>query len=212
MTGLTPSNHTNPVLRGGFVVNLLMCRGVGLPSDPAILSMVTPPDPYSAPTGRERFDMHSELAVCAGCHVQMDPMGYALENFDAVGLYRTTEGGQTIDASGEVPDMEGGDFGDCPSNIGCAEKAGGIKYQTPCNGSCATELADRLSRNAEVMSCFPSKWLDFAYGQTLIPEDPHDVCNREAIATSFIQSGTNIKQMLIQIAQTDGFLYLGSQE
>jgi hypothetical protein len=211
LTGLTPSNHTNPVIRGGFIVNLLMCRNIGLPSDPAILAMVTPPDPGSAPTGRQRFTNHSQLEVCAGCHVQMDPVGFALENYDAVGLWRTMENGVVIDASGEVPDMPGGDFGDCPSGIACGEKASGTKYQTPCNGSCATELAERLGRNAEIMTCFPTKWLDFAYGQTLTAADPHDVCNRENLAGTFINSGSNIKQMLIDISQTDGFLYLGAQ-
>jgi hypothetical protein len=212
LTGLTPSNHTNPVIRGGFIVNLLMCRNIGLPSDPAILAMVTPPDPGSAPTGRERFDRHSQVEVCAGCHVQMDPVGFALENYDAVGLWRTTENGVAIDASGEVPDMPGGDFGDCSSGIACDEKASGAKYQTACNGSCATELATRLARNAEIMTCFPTKWLDFAYGQTLSSLDPHDVCNREALASTFINSGSNIRQMLIDISQTDGFLYLGAQQ
>jgi hypothetical protein len=212
LTGLTPSNHTNPVIRGGFIVNLLMCRNIGLPSDPAILAMVTPPDPYSAPTGRDRYTRHTSLEVCAGCHSQMDPVGFSLENYDAVGLWRTTENNVAIDASGEVPDMPGGDFGDCPSGIACAEKASGAKYQTACNGSCATELAQRLGRNAEIMNCFPMKWLDFAYGQTLMATDPHDVCNREFLASTFIASGSNIKQMLIDISQTDGFLYLGSQE
>lgn len=212
LTGLTHSNHTNPVSRGGFIVNLLMCRNIGLPSDPAILAMVVPPDPTSAPTGRERYTNHSKLDICAGCHVQLDPVGFALENYDAVGLWRATENNAPIDASGEVPDMPGGDFGDCPSGVACAEKAGGTKYQTPCNGSCATELAERLGRNNEIMTCFPTKWLDFAYGQTLTAGDPHDVCNRESLASSFIASGSNIKQMLIDISQTDGFLYLGSQE
>jgi hypothetical protein len=212
LAGLTHSNHTNPVSRGGFVVNLLMCRNIGLPSDPAILAMVTPPDPTSAPTGRERYTNHSKLDVCAGCHYQLDPVGFALENYDAVGLWRATENNVPIDASGEVPDMPGGDFGDCPSGIACAEKASGTKYQTPCNGSCATELAERLGRNAEIMACFPTKWLDFAYGQTLLGTDPDDVCNRESLASSFIASGSNIKQMLVDISQTDGFLYLGSQE
>jgi hypothetical protein len=212
LAGLTHSNHTNPVSRGGFVVNLLMCRNIGLPSDPAILAMVTPPDPTSAPTGRERYTNHSKLDVCAGCHYQLDPVGFALENYDAVGLWRTMENNVPIDASGEVPDMPGGDFGDCPSGIACVEKTGGTKYQTPCNGSCATELADRLGRNAEIMACFPTKWLDFAYGQTLLSSDPDDVCNRESVASSFIASGSNIKQMLVDISQSDGFLYLGSQE
>ncbi|HVR18560.1 MAG TPA: DUF1588 domain-containing protein, partial [Polyangiaceae bacterium] len=207
----TTSNHTNPVARGGFIINHLMCRGVALPSDPAILAMVMPPDPYSAPTARQRYTMHSsQVAICAGCHSQIDPIGFALENFDAVGNYRTMENNVAIDASGEVPDMPGGDFGDCPSGIACPEK--GEKYNTPCNGSCATELARRLSQNAEVMACFPSLWLDYAYGQTLEATNPDDVCNREALSAAFATGGYNVKQMLVAISQTDGFLYLGSQE
>jgi hypothetical protein len=142
----------------------------------------------------------------------MDPIGFALENFDAVGLYRTMENNVPIDASGEVPDMPGGTFGDCPSNISCDDKGVDGRYTTPCNGSCAVELARRLSQNAEVMACFPQKWLDYAYGQTLSTTNPDDVCNREALAASFAQNGYNVKQMLIGITQTDGFLYLGSQE
>jgi hypothetical protein len=209
MTGLTHSNHTNPVSRGGFIVNALMCRNVLLPTDPAILSMVVPPDPFSAPTGRERYSIHSQLAACAGCHSQMDPLGFALENFDAVGLYRATEEGVVIDSSGEVPDMTCGGFGDCASGIACPDPAN----STPCSGaSCAPELAKRLGANMEIMACFPSRWLDFAYGQSLRMDDPQDLCNREALATSFIASGSNIKQMLVDVSQTDGFLYLGSQE
>jgi hypothetical protein len=208
MAGLTHSNHTNPVTRGAYIVNQLMCRGIQLPSNVT----VQPPDPYSAPTTRDRFSLHSKSPTCAGCHSQLDPLGFALENFDAVGLYRTTENGVSIDASGEVPDMAGGDFGTCPSGIACAGKEDGSRYQTACNGSCATELVRRLAANAEVMACFPQRWLDFAFGQALDAADPDDVCNREALAQKFAASGYNVKQLLVEITQTDGFLYLGAQE
>ena len=62
------------------------------------------------------------------------------------------------------------------------------------------------------MACFPQKWLDFAYGQTLDANRAEDVCNREALAASFATGQYNIKQMLIAVSQTDGFLYLGAQE
>jgi hypothetical protein len=208
MAGLTHSNHTNPVTRGAYIVNQLMCRGIELPSNVA----VQPPDPYSAATTRERFSLHSKNPTCAGCHMQLDPLGFALENFDAVGMYRTTENAVTIDASGEVPDMPGGDFGTCESGISCAGKAEGTKYQTACNGSCATELVRRLATNEEVMACFPQRWLDYAYGQTLEKDSPDDTCNREALTQSFVASGYNVKQLLVAISQTDGFLYVGAKE
>jgi hypothetical protein len=216
LAGRTTSTHTNPVARGAFVLNHLMCRHLEVPTD---LGMIVPPEPYTAPTARQRYTMHSSQAICAGCHAQLDPIGFPFENFDAVGLYRTTENGVAIDASGEVPEMPGGDFGDCPSGVACEDKGQPTecgpatgKYTTPCNGSCAVELARRLSQNVEVMACFPELWLDFAYGQSLDRANTQDVCNRESLASAFAASGGNVKQLLVDITQTDGFLYLGSQE
>jgi hypothetical protein len=54
---------------------------------------------------RDRMELHRKNPACASCHVRMDPLGFALENFDAVGQWRTTgEGGAPIDASGALPD------------------------------------------------------------------------------------------------------------
>jgi hypothetical protein len=194
MVGTTVTDVTNPVRRGGFIVNQLMCRGIELPTDPAILSQVKPPDPYSAPTGRERYTLHKQDPVCAGCHAQLDPLGFSLENYDAVGLFRATENGVMIDASGEVPDMPNGTV------------------------SGPIELAQKLAANEEVQNCFASKWLDFAYGQTLASHDKApaeiaaDQCSREQLAASFRAGGFNVKQLLVDLTQTDGFLYLGAQE
>src|SRR5262249_40585303 len=58
-------------------------------------------------TMRERMEEHRQNAVCAGCHKLMDPIGLSMENFDAVGAWRTRDGGtlgSTIDASGELLD------------------------------------------------------------------------------------------------------------
>jgi hypothetical protein len=53
---------------------------------------------------RERLKQHRANAACASCHNLIDPTGFALENFDAVGRWRTTEEGQPVDASGGLPD------------------------------------------------------------------------------------------------------------
>ena len=47
---------------------------------------------------REQLDLHRANAICASCHARMDPIGFALENYDAVGKFRTREGGAEIDA------------------------------------------------------------------------------------------------------------------
>jgi Protein of unknown function (DUF1585)/Protein of unknown function (DUF1588) len=53
---------------------------------------------------RERMAQHRADPVCAGCHKLMDPAGFAMENYDAVGRWRTQENGKVIDASGGLPD------------------------------------------------------------------------------------------------------------
>ena len=95
-------NRTSPVLRGKWVLDTLL----GAPPPPP------PPDVPSLPdrgaggrpaSGRERLEQHRENPVCATCHAQMDPLGFALENFDAVGAWRTSDGGIPVDASGAMP-------------------------------------------------------------------------------------------------------------
>jgi hypothetical protein len=53
---------------------------------------------------RERMEEHRQNAICATCHRRIDPLGFALENFDAIGKWRTSEGHLPIDASGVLPD------------------------------------------------------------------------------------------------------------
>jgi hypothetical protein len=53
---------------------------------------------------RQQMEMHRSNPVCASCHRVMDPLGFALENFDATGRWRATDGGKPIDSSGITPD------------------------------------------------------------------------------------------------------------
>jgi hypothetical protein len=55
-------------------------------------------------TAREQLEMHRANPACASCHVKMDPIGFALENFDAVGGWRQKDAGQIVDASAVLPD------------------------------------------------------------------------------------------------------------
>ena len=97
------AERTSPVVRGKWVLDNLL----GTPPPPP------PPDVPSLPgdgsddtpkTMRERMAQHRASPTCAGCHRIMDPIGLALENFDAVGAWRTTDAGQPIDTSAELPD------------------------------------------------------------------------------------------------------------
>ena len=107
---LTITSHatgTSPVKRGKWVLDNLL----GTPPPPPPPNV--PPLAESRSTGkvltmRERMSEHRTNPVCASCHSTIDPIGFALENFDAVGRYRSVDGAAAapIDASGRLPDGE----------------------------------------------------------------------------------------------------------
>ena len=94
--------RTSPVKRGLFVLENFLAT----PPPPAVPDV--PPLEDSAKgknknlTLREILAIHAEQKVCASCHVRMDPIGLALENYSAIGVWRDTEKGRPIDASGEL--------------------------------------------------------------------------------------------------------------
>lgn len=93
-------NATAPVKRGALVRRKLLCQDLKLPTTPGLTIVVPAPDPTK--TTRERFAAHSASPSCAGCHQLLDPIGFAMESFDAVGRFRTTENGKPIDTSGAL--------------------------------------------------------------------------------------------------------------
>ena len=161
-----------------------MCRPLALPSDPALLAMIKPPDPYSAKTARERYSAHRTQPVCASCHSQMDPIGLTFENYDPIGRYRTTENDVQIDASGELPG------------------ATAVPVEN------AVGLVKTLAAEEETQACFASRWLEYGYGRSLKRADESDNCLKEQIQSAFKASGYNVKQLLLDLTQTEAFLYL----
>jgi hypothetical protein len=103
LTVTSYATRTSPVIRGKWILD-------------NILGVPPPPPPPNVPalkenTGvgkvlsvRERLAEHRKNPACSGCHQLMDPVGFSLENYDAVGRWRTVEEGKPIDASGSLPD------------------------------------------------------------------------------------------------------------
>jgi len=102
LTVTSYATRTSPVIRGNWILE-------------NILGAPAPPPPQNVPalddtviseslTVRERLTKHRADAACARCHNLMDPVGFALENFDAVGRWRELEAGRPVDAAGGLPD------------------------------------------------------------------------------------------------------------
>ena len=105
LTVTSYANRTSPVLRGKWLLENLL--GAPPPPPPANVPALKEIGEDGVPPSsvRERLVLHRQNPVCASCHAQMDPLGFALENYDAVGKWRTNgEGGMPIDASATLPD------------------------------------------------------------------------------------------------------------
>ena len=99
-------NRTSPVVRGKWLLETLL--GAPPPEPPPNVPGLPDRGEGGEPASvRERLERHRASPACAGCHAPMDPLGFALENFDAIGLWRaTSEAGQPIDASATMPSGE----------------------------------------------------------------------------------------------------------
>jgi hypothetical protein len=97
------AERTSPVLRGKWVLENIV--GAAVPPPPPDVPVLKPPADGEKPkTMREQMAEHRANPACATCHKVMDPIGFAMENFDAVGAWRTKEPGGPIDASGNLAD------------------------------------------------------------------------------------------------------------
>lgn len=94
------ATRTSATGRGLFVRSTLLCQGV--PEPPADVDTSLPEPDTTSPTLRDRLTTHLEDPNCSVCHLLTDPIGLGLENYDAVGRWRDSEGGATIDPSGEL--------------------------------------------------------------------------------------------------------------
>jgi hypothetical protein len=178
LTAHAHRDQTSPVHRGIFVRENILCQPLQPP--PADVN-TTPPPPSSAATTRERFAAHEADARCAGCHRYIDPIGLAFENYDAIGAFRTQEGGVTIDASGEV--------------VGGAGSLAG-KFVG------AVELGKKLAASPDVSACLANQWFRFALGRM---ESNDDACSLQAMYDGLAASGGNIRELIVRMVKGDAF-------
>jgi hypothetical protein len=134
--------RTSPVKRGKWVLEQLLCSPPK-PPPPGVDGLDE--GPGVAGTLRERLEQHRADPVCASCHNTMDPIGLGLENFDAVGAYRTMDNGQPIVAAGELP--------------------GAIPF------SSAKELAALIAKDSRFDACVTQQLVNYGVGRGLKTQD-----------------------------------------
>lgn len=102
LTVTSYGNHTSVVKRGKWILDNMLAAAPP-PPPPDVPALKAEHDGRQL-TARQQLELHRSNPTCAACHVKMDPLGFALENFDAIGTWRTVDAGQPIDATATMPD------------------------------------------------------------------------------------------------------------
>lgn len=174
LTVTSQPRRTSPVKRGKWALDQLLC--IDIPPPPAgVEGMLDQP---GAPTGtlRERLAQHRANPQCATCHDYLDPIGLGLENYDAVGAWRTEEAGEPVDASGRFPD--------------------GRTFSGP------RQMAALVKADPSTPRCIAERLLVYALGRGLRPED--DV-HLDAITAQWAAGGYQFRNLLVAVAQSEPF-------
>jgi hypothetical protein len=103
LTVTSPPNRTSVVQRGKWILDNLLGEPPA-PPPPNVPPLDATTKGARKLTLREAMELHRANPACAGCHKNMDPLGFALENYDGVGEWRAKDGESAIDASGKLPD------------------------------------------------------------------------------------------------------------
>lgn len=171
------TDQSSPIKRGVFVRESLFCAAV--PPPPSDVE-VKPPEVTPGQTTRERFKIHTESVACGGCHKLIDPIGFAFENFDGIGRYRTTDQMRPVDANAELV---------------------GTDVDGPFTG--ALELARRVARSEQVSACVVTNWFRFTHGRE---ETPQDACVLDTLKEQMKATGGDLKRLIVALTQSQLFL------
>jgi hypothetical protein len=172
--------QTSPVRRGIGLLQSLAC--ISLPPPPPTVNADEPAITPGATT-RERFATHSANPSCAACHSKIDPPGFVLESYDAVGRYRTTENDAPIDTSVTIaalaPELDG-------------------QYPN------VRALLEKFSQSQTVGDCYSTQWFRYA-----LKRDPvnRDACSLQRMLGAFDASQGAIRELVRAVATADAFRY-----
>ncbi len=180
MATLALENRTHPIHRGGFFRTQILCQQ--LPALPGNIDIQGPlQDTSGESTARGRLAPLTMRGDCSPCHLQINPLGLAFENYDAVGQYRSQENGVDINASGSLT-LDGAQ----------------VDFAGP------TELVSALAQSTQVRDCYSLQWYRAANGR---PDLPEDACGIATVRQVAEQAAGDIRQIVRAVVQTDAFLY-----
>ncbi len=176
------SSQSSPIHRGTFIQRNVLCATI--PDPPPNIPELPPL--AATQTTRDQVDMHTAPAACMGCHhLLINPVGFAFEHYDAVGKYRTTENGVTINATGSLAGT-------------AAAKTGGATFTD------AVSASQQLATAPEARTCYATNWVRYAFGRQTTAGDS---CSIAGIATSMGDDNYKITDLLVDVSRSKSFMF-----
>ena len=172
LTMTSVATRTSPVRRGEWVLAELLCS----PPPPPPADVPSLEGTITTGTMRQRMEAHRANPACASCHTQMDPIGFSLENFDAIGRWRETDANQPIDTTGVLPNG------------------------TPLTGE--ADLANAIKTDPRFARCATGKLYSYALGRVA---QPYDEPRLAALTGSFVKDGFRTRKLIDNIVHSDAF-------
>ncbi len=174
-------NRTSPIHRGAFIMKDVLCTPMGDPS-PNAASTPLPNDP-SLVTNRQKTDAQTSIGPeCIGCHQGViNPAGFALEAFDAVGGVQTTDNGAPIETQADV-----------------------IVGSQVVHVAGAQDLMTAIAAAPEAQRCYTENWVQVAYNRVLSDQD---ACTVDQIATKLADPAYSVTSLIADLATVESFRY-----
>jgi hypothetical protein len=166
-----------PPRRGDALLHRVLCIELKIPDN---LDVPAVADPNPMQTTRQRFEVHGKAACAQSCHSIIDPVGFAFEEFDAVGAYRTQENGMNIDSSGTF-------------NL----NSGPVTFKN------AVEMINELVKRPETTECMVKQWLRYGMRRQ---EGAGDEASLKALQTQFKSSG-DLRELIVALTKTRSFTH-----
>jgi hypothetical protein len=166
-----------PIARGVYVLRQVLCQEIPEPN----IQLPPPPEQMQGVTTRKLYEDFTKAGACQACHGRINAVGFAFENYDAVGGYREDEEGQKVDASGSI---------ELPS--------GRIDFKN------AIDLAQSIAKSTELRDCAARNWMRALLRRE---ERPAEAGSLKAVGQAMAASSNDLRALIVALTKTRAFTH-----
>jgi hypothetical protein len=179
LTSHADTDQPHPIKRSDAILRRLFCMDLQVPANVEVPPVA---DPNPNQTTRERFDVHSQAPCARACHSMLDPIGFAFENYDAIGAYRTKDNNKPVDATGSTM-LTTGDS---------------LTFKN------AVDLVGQMAKLQSVRDCMTKQWMRYMLGRREVDSEKPTV---DTLNDLFAKSDYDLRKLLVGLTRSRSFTH-----